>query len=173
MAIFLPMKLSRNTFFIYFFLNWKYWSKRAKYQGIKLRMVQKKKYPKIRLLDVRSRANREYNVKKMIPRPEWNLILIGWFFYSSLKYVHPCSPEDFMFRAFDMVPEPRAGHCCLVTTVEVLVVSWSTLHLNCHIGSVRHDDFQSNHHRTPPAVYRSPLCCQWILQVCFLLCGLV
>lgn len=86
------------------------------------------------MLDGTSKVQqKKYNVK-MIPRPEWQLILIGWF-YSELKYEHLSSPEDFMFRAFNMLLEPRAGHRCFVKAEEVSEL-FIGLHynLNCRMA---------------------------------------
>lgn len=39
-----------------------------------------------------------------------------------------------MFRAFNMVLEPRAGRCCFEKTEEVLELFIGLLHLNCRMA---------------------------------------
>lgn len=82
---------------------------------------------------------------------------INWLFCLDLKYVHLCSPEEFMFRAFNMVPEPRAGRCCLMKTEEVLELFIGLHNIWIVTWQCRHDSSSLNYHCTPPAAYQSPL----------------
>lgn len=71
----------------------------------------------------------------MIPRPEWNLILTGWFLLELL--CTPVQPGGFyMFRAFDMGPRTTQSRSLLLWQDwrGIRVVYWSTFNLNCHMA---------------------------------------
>lgn len=87
----------------------------------------------------------------------WVKPKIKWLCCLELKYVHLCSPEEFMFRAFNMVLEPRAGRCCLVKTEEVLELFIGLHNIWIVTWQCRHDSSSLNYHCTPPAAYQSPL----------------